>query len=335
MLYCLGLFLAACDGGEGSTPRLLFGDPRGIVEHKIDSGEETVLVAAASSTHTLRDPVVSPDGNKLAYSFAPPLARVDGVQDGGSDLWVAARDESESRALYTHARLTEAISSPRWLDDSTILAVARYLNDPKARDTGSTWILMRFDAETGAQTVLIPGVISFDISPDDTKVAYLLLESAAEQPLYIANIDGTQPTRQLDSTSGIESFASPRFSPDGKQIYFSGHEGHAVQALARLVTRAPIARSLVHSQLDLFVVDAAGGTARSVARLEVLEPGVALDPNGARIYVLAGGLFDVDPASGEITTLADGASYGTLFWIEDGNYPLDVGTDSRYSIPIR
>jgi Tol biopolymer transport system component len=307
-----------CGGGAARSPRVLFGTPEGIVDRSLEDGDRSVLVPAAGLTTTLRDPAVSPDGSRLAFVQAPPLRRVNGVTDGGSDLWVASRDGTGARMLYEHGRLTEAVFAPQWRDDETIYAIVRFVKDPATPGSGSEWYLASFDAETGERRDVVSGALSFGLSPKRDRIAYVHLESMQEQPLFTAGIDGGDAIRLLDSTSGLEGVVSPLFTPDGSMLLFAAHKkATAARPTEPLVTARPFGKSVatLHSApTDLWRIEASGGTPTLAATMGLLEPGLSLDEDGETVFALSDDLYQVDLASGQMTVVESPSSFGRPSW---------------------
>lgn len=308
----LALLAASCGGGDAAPSFLLYGTEAGIVERDLDSGETHVVVPVPAS-HTLRDPAVSPDGSRIAYIDAPPLRRVQGVLDSSSDVWIANRDGSDARMLYERQALAESASLPRWADDNTVMFVLRTLLDPSEPTGGADYRIARLDVTSGAVTETGEGAFQFDIAPGRTKIAYLAAESPDEQPLYVANVDGSEPVRLLDTAgSGLEGFSAVTFSSDGQSILLAAHMSPGAMA-----THGVKLASLLHTApLDLYRVPIDGSGHTLVAATQVDGPGLAPGP-GDDVYLLAGKLLHVDLASGEVTQLDDPARYGGLAYIED------------------
>lgn len=291
---------SSCGGDDASGPELIYGSPEGIVKRSVQGDGREILVEPPPRS-TIANPALSPDGTRMAYTVGNPLRPENGVLGGGADLWIANSDGSEPVLVYEHRLHTEVVTSVAWLDDARLLAVIRFLEGvpPASR---SIFTLTRIDATTGERADLIPGVLSFGLSPDGMRVAYVKLESIEEQPLYVSNIDGSNPQRLLDSESGFGGFVSPVFSPDGSTLYFGGHEESEGEH--------------DHSRGDLLSVSSSGGTPVKVASVEASEPGLAIDREGTHIYALGGGLFDVVLDTGSVSELEDVVSAGGLAVVE-------------------
>jgi TolB protein len=103
-------------------------------------------------------------------------------------------------------------------------------------------------------------------SPDGTRIAFTVAwyppgVSWTDGDVYVANRDGTG-LRRLTSAPGLDD--QPAWSPDGRRIAFRRSSG---------APGLPV-------QVDLHVVDAAGGAATRIA-LPGLEVAPAWSPDGA------------------------------------------------------
>ncbi len=208
--------------------------------------------SAAKGTNTIWE--VLPDGNHL-HSLLPQWAAVfhtggswtpDGkyylfqvVHQNHVDLW-AIREKGDLFHKVDHhpVRLTSGplnFSSPQaTADGAKIYAVGE---QPRAE-------LVRFEPKSGQFVPYLGGASVSDVSfsPDGQWVTYV---TVPESTLWRSRTDGTQKL-QLTSTPLIAF--GPRWSPDGKQIAFSGGD-------------------LEHPS-RLYVVPAEGGTPRSFSVAE-------------------------------------------------------------------
>ncbi|HEY8173008.1 MAG TPA: hypothetical protein VIH21_07960, partial [Dehalococcoidia bacterium] len=129
------VFGAGCGGG-GDTPdeaatSLLFGTMDGhIVDYDLTTNTTSDLAVSPDGANLyFRDPAPSPDGVRLVYVAALPLANRDGKQDASNDLWIANRDGTDAKIAYTHRDLNETLYAPQWEDDRYVLVMARTAPD--------------------------------------------------------------------------------------------------------------------------------------------------------------------------------------------------------------
>jgi Tol biopolymer transport system component len=279
-----------------------------------------VLIPETEQGASLTDPSISPDGMRIAYARVPRLRRVQGALDTSSDLWVANRDGTGARMVYERTGLAQLASEPQWVDDSTLLFILRTFVDPAVPAAGANYAIVRLDIETGATTRMVEQALHFDVSPDRTKIAYLLLEGPEETPLYIAEIDGSAPVRRLDlATSGLDGYSGLAYTPDGTSLLIGAHiesEGQEDEgASGRPPGRASFV-SLHSAPVDLWTLPVAEGEARQVAELELENVHLAAGPDG-RAFALAGKLFDIDTTTGEVVELEDPQRFGGVAFADD------------------
>jgi dipeptidyl aminopeptidase/acylaminoacyl peptidase len=294
---------SACGGSGEDEPALVFATLQGVVERPLDDAEHKIIIPVTPGA-TLSSPVASPDGTRIAYTVAPPPPVVDGSRVVSNDIHIALRDGSESAMVYEHQIPTEVTTSLAWLNDDSLVAIIRHIEERASGGTRLIWWLARIDASSGARTDLMPDVLSFGLSPDGSRVAYILLESPEEQPLYIADIDGGRTARLLDTTSGLDGFWSPTFSIDGSSLYFAAHEHEETQAARPGIQT--VAFMSDGDLSDLWSIPAEGGTPTLVAELELAEPDLALGDTADLLYAASGTILEVDLGSGLVTTLEQG-----------------------------
>ena len=115
----------------------------------------------------------------------------------------------------------------------------------------------------------LTGVADPRISPDGTKVAYVVWRADRESNSYPSKIcvreDGTE--RQL--TEGVKTDSQPRWSPDGTRIAFTSNRGE---------DKTPS---------QLYVVEVAGGEPMKLTSLEESVESIAWSPDGSKIAFCA------------------------------------------------
>jgi Tol biopolymer transport system component len=309
------LILSACGGGDdgSSLGALLFslfsaGTYR-LVERDIATGGEIELTVGGPSI-ALKDPAVSPDGQRIVYIEGQPQRVVDGVRDTSADVWIMSRDGSDRRALHVHERANQTFSEPRWLDGTHVLVVMRLagrLEDP------ATWTfsLERIDVDSGTRERVMDGVLSFGLSPDASTMAFVLFGDNTET-LEIGAPDGSGRKTIVESGQGMHFKKTPRFSPDGEAVVFSALEMEGAVAPGRL--GAPLPYPLTHGQPeDLYVVDAEGGPVRVFADLNEDEPHVAWGDD-VLYAVGAEAIFAVDPETGAAERVTEAAAHSRIDW---------------------
>ncbi|HTQ96765.1 MAG TPA: winged helix-turn-helix domain-containing protein, partial [Candidatus Acidoferrum sp.] len=174
------------------------------------------------------------DGKYFAFSSGVDL-RASLAVDSQASLWII----DENRGFFSrHARepiqLTRgpiAFDHPSALHDSSrIFAIGSH----------NEYQLLRIDPKTSAKTAMLAesGATDMDFSLDGQWVVYAARETGT---LWKSRIDGSG---KVQLTAGATGAFAPQWSPDQKQILFTGF--------------------LLDSQPRLYVVSAEGGSPRSV-----------------------------------------------------------------------
>lgn len=322
-------FTAACGGG-GDAPApsggttdsrpgvLIFNKPDGIWEYDVAQGTQALLIAATGASSFVLDPAVSPDGTRLAYINQPP-PKIDGNRyDAGSDLWLANRDGSEARLLWAHEWPNQLVRFPKWGPDGTLYAIAQEFVEADGI-TRITYVLQRFDPDTGQRETVLRDALEYAISPDGTTVAYARLTG---ESFEMASLDGTSQRTLVAPSERLAPFNSPQYSPVGDRIAFAsadqtqapqfqpGTPRGGIRPLGRPAAPAPDGLPQ-----DIWTVPAEGGRPVRVADLKEDLPALTWNGDGTKIYVLGvAGLYEVDVVNGATTRIADGTFHGRITW---------------------
>jgi len=343
-IVACALLASACDGGGGGATAsggatsslggsLIMTRPEGLFELNIKSGEAKLLVPIDAAGAFMLDPAVSPDASKVAYILQPPPTIVEGRYDSGADIWVADRDGSNARAIFTHEEANQLVRYPRWLDEQTIFAVIQIIEE----DGGvaqTVYSLQRIDVATGERTIVRRDVLAFDISPDGKRIVYAALAPSTGETLQAIDIDGTgHPVEVVGVSAKLAPFNSPAYAPAGGVVAFAA----ADQTLAPpkgelLVSRAPVpgavtapdaaaapagARAAALDGLpeDIWTVSAGGGTPQMVADLKEDLPSLTWGGDGDYIFVLgANALYQVNMENGAVERIGEGVFHGQIAW---------------------
>ncbi|HET8623619.1 MAG TPA: hypothetical protein VFM14_08655, partial [Gemmatimonadales bacterium] len=197
------------------------------------------------------DPVVSPDGEWVAYVVKTSDLAKDRRQ---SDLWMVRWDGSRSVRL-THTA-EESERAPRWSPDGRWLAFLSSRGD--TNDAAQLWLLDRAGGEAERVTSLEGGVTDYAWAPDGVRLA-LVVQDAEPTDSVATGVDTTKKrpkpivvdrywfkedysgylgkrrehlwlfdlaTRQAAQiTTGSYDDALPAWSPDGQTIAFASKRG--------------------------------------------------------------------------------------------------------------
>jgi eukaryotic-like serine/threonine-protein kinase len=174
--------------------------------------------------------------------------------------------------------------------------------------------LVRYDAKSGQFLPYLEGASVTDVSfsPDGRWVAYV---TYPEGTLWRSGVDGSQ---KLQLTSTVPALASlPQWSPNGKQIAFSGGvPGHA---------------------FSVYVISADGGTPRLLPVTEINAGRVSWMPDGRSIFFRdSGGPSDpraslkiVELKSFQVTSIPDPQNIILPVVSPDGRYIAAASVDGQ------
>lgn len=332
LMFCAIAVLTACGSGGGSsssskTPGLPTTQPPsggagsliltradGIYEFGVKSHDEKPLIKQPTADTFVLDPAVSADGKMLAYVVQPPPKVQGTTYDAGSDLWIANRDGSGARAVFTHVNPNQLVRFPQWLDAGHILAVVQ---EPKQAQgtTSVSYVIERIDVATGERAHVIEDALTFGVSPDRARIVYTHLDPAGGETLDSAAIDGTGAKTIVGPDQHLLPFNSPRYSPDGAQIAFTSADQTGARADVTYVSLGHAGPSPDGLPEDVWTVDAGGGTAKRAADLKEDLPSVTWGGDDKHLYVLGtNGLSDVNLTSGAVTRIGEGSFHGEITW---------------------
>jgi dipeptidyl aminopeptidase/acylaminoacyl peptidase len=192
------------------------------IEQVMSSPFPTALTAAAKANRIAW--VFDSKGERNVWiADAPDFAARQITQykgDDGQDIFALKLTPDGKTAVF--ARGSEVSG------EGHVANPASEIKEPKQQ----VWAV---DAETGKQRLLgdmgcgEEDCEDIQISPDGLSVVWI----GAKQHLWIANVAGDKPARQLTELRGEES--EPQWSPDGKHITFSsGRKDHAFIAIIDL-----------------------------------------------------------------------------------------------------
>lgn len=343
--------LASCGGGDSKTPAsitpgatkpavskppgnsgagsLIISRPQSLVEFDIKSSAEKPLITPEVASTFILDPAVSPDGNRLAYIVQPPPKVEGNKYDAGSDLWVADRDGTNQRVVFTHVQPNQLIRFPQWEDNDRILAIVQEIATTGGI-TSVVYTLERIDAATGERTNVLENVLAFTLSPDGMQLVYAKLAPQSGETLESQAPGGGNAKTLVPIAQNLNPFNSPRFSPDGATIAFASADqtGARVAPSVQFVllrrsapgdawAARPAAATLFDGlPEDIWTVDAAGGAPPvRLADLKEDLPALTWSGDGKHIFVIgSAGLYDVNIKSGAVDRIGEGAFHGQLAW---------------------
>lgn len=186
------------DGKKLSYVSFRPGEERGVVRD-LDSNVETVVASGATVHH----PVLSPDGDRVAYVFRSVRSDRPELQVTPSGGGAAQKLQCEGCGMTLG-----------WTNDGGQILVK------KGNDIGL------LDVAGGRLSILLhqakDSLWQPQISPDGRWIAFLDSADQEHSTIYVAPYrPGTQPAEWIAvTTSGTEN-DKPRWSPDGQILYFT------------------------------------------------------------------------------------------------------------------
>jgi Tol biopolymer transport system component len=260
-------------------------------------------------------PCVSPDGQKIAY-LRP------GASEGNTprrlvDVLVIPADGTGSPATV-NGQLNEGLAStgPSWSPDGRMLAFIRYVAGPPLRADLCIVHVSEQGGRLGSPVqIALPLITRNSLAgwAPDNRIG-LLLETPYREYVYTIPVSGGKATQvtPLDRLAGI-----PRWSPDGRRIFFRSQGG------------------------GLGVVSADGGEVTTHAEMEAARktglftvyPGAgnSVSPDGKTVVFAAGtatygpNLYAVPVEGGEPKQIAGTGRYPC--WSPDGRWIAYLGPD--------
>ena len=172
------------------------------------TGGTPINLTAGSPADDLQ-PAFSPDGEEIAFRSE---------RDGGGLFVMGATGESARR-------LTDVGFNPAWSPDGRRIAFGseRVTEYPGARDATSP--LSVVDVRSGAVSLLLDSLDAVQPawSPHGDRIAFWgLVGATGQRDLWTVAADGSHVVRV---TSDADLDWSPRWSPDGRFLYFSSDRG--------------------------------------------------------------------------------------------------------------
>jgi len=170
-----------------------------IMRH--DGSEQTNLTSSPAGLD--RQPVVSPDGTKIAFVS---------TRSGTEHIWVMNRDGSGAEQLTSTVGNLNRAKEPSWSPDGTMIAFSGRNPSPEQWDI---WVM---DADGDNQENLTNDSAT-DGRPEWSPDGKLIFDSTRDGPqqLFTMNADGSGVTPVPNALGG-----NATWSPDGEWIAFTG-----------------------------------------------------------------------------------------------------------------
>jgi dipeptidyl aminopeptidase/acylaminoacyl peptidase len=276
-----------------------------------------------TSPQSATSPRWSPDGRSLAFLSSRPAAAAGAQEQPRPQVYALSLEGGEAQRV---TNLKNGVSVFQWSPDGSRLVVVsrigpsdsrpeskdgsdvRHYKDTKYKFNDTGWFddrrthLWVVDVKSGAARQITEGADWNDSdprwSPDGTKIAFVSNRTGKEfednrnTDVWVISAEGGAPTKISDHD---ESDNSPRWSPDGKTIAFTGE---------------------VHNRdhPKIWLAPATGGAASVLAAngLDLIPTGLRWSEDGRALFFEAGmkgeyHLFRADLASKAIAQVTTGA----------------------------
>jgi hypothetical protein len=216
--------------------------------------------------------------------------------------------------VFEHEEPNQLVRYPHWFDEKTLFAIIQLIEQEDGV-TKAVYTLQRIDVETGERGVVLQDVLSFDLSPDRTRIVYARLEASTGETLQAVDIDGQgNPLEVVPVSQNLQPFNSPNYSPDSEKIAFaSADQAQARAASEPMVSARPVAVLPDGLPEDIWTVDASGGPPQLVADIKEDIPALTWGGDGKFIYVIgAQALYEVNIDNGAVSRIGEGSFHGQI-----------------------
>jgi copper transport protein len=274
------------------------------------------------------NPVWSPDGRQIAFSYyrLPEQAAIP-VPDG-SDLYLMNADGSGMRAVLVHEVSGTALQYPAWSADGAAIYVSRAA-------PGGVRSIDHVSVESGKPTRVVANAAFPALSRDGNWLAYVRYRSPPErgESLWLSAPDGSA-AREVIGPTAFSKYFGVRFSPDGKRLLFAAvGQPSGTNGLLPGQRRSLFGRLLAPSQAhangdlwDLWTVDVEGRNLRALTALSEDMPVAAWSPDGAQIAFLGGG--SASSAEAGVTIISPEHKHFQRLTTQPGHRGIDWAPDS-------
>ena len=292
------------------------------------------VIAAANNKGFLQEPIWSPDGKRIAYSYLLPF---DTTGLPAQDILVANADGSNPQTIIAHKVAGEVFTWSVFSPDSRLIYYAHsnpIFNNNK-QITGVTLTLEQYDTQSKKTTMIAKDGTQPDISPDGKRLVFVKIDpDTFQMDLMIVGVDGKNLEQVVPGNSMGGGLNGPRWSRDGKQILFGAPNFFASLntpkgSTAGARTDDPLnrMRGWVSSWFtvgvaeahgppwDLWLVDADGQNLRRLTEIGEDDPSPAWSPDGKNIaFVGVAGFYITSAAGKDVHWLHRDGGRGRVDW---------------------
>ena len=261
--------------------------------------------------------MLSPDRQTLLMAYGPPPAPGQ-VQYDYTQLYTMPADgSSPPEPLIPGVSQAEQYTSPLWAPDGKSIYFAHYVPRQSASQP-SDYLVERMALPHGEPEIVAHQVFTMALSPDGAKIAYVTGDPlSGTNGLFVANSDGTGAHQlfSLDTFLGIDGV---NFSPDGKNLIFSGAGNGFGDDFAwpDQWVSYPLRPSLHNIPEELWRVPTQGGDVKELTHLGDTGYHFSYSPDGRFIAFSTNATIYMMNADGSgLTELYPDGISGNLQWL--------------------
>lgn len=274
----------------------------------------------------IKDPSRSPDGNKIVYSYIPPVQRTQGavVAVSGAQLWTMNADGSDQQMLLKDndpaGRFEHAVWSPDGLSIFYTYFKPIYENG-KFVDTELN--IERLDLNGMTRNTIEKNGYYPAVSKDGRFIVFLRLSSHLAQSLIVKEL-GRAEVKELIKGGEFSALSHPRFSPDSNTIAFVASGEHMPTARQDgdqkgRTLRLPEMLSVAEANglpWDVWSIKVEGSGLTRITELNEDSPSMDWSNDGRYIAIIGiNGLFVAEVNEKKTVSISNnGAFHGQIDW---------------------
>lgn len=287
----------------------------GVLQFDLAAGTVTSLFAPPDPVNAwVVAAAVAVNAPQSVIAYAPPPAG-GALQFGYTWLYSLPQPGGAPQPLFTQVQDKESYFDPIWSPDGHWLYYV-HLTTPVTQTDTSRFDIERVSLPGGQPAVAVQDAFWPRVAPDGQRLAFVHYNyQDGSQALYVGNLDGTQE-RHIVLPAAFQSTDSPMFTPDSKNLIFSGiTNGTLSPALSWLERLLGVQTAYADgSPADWWMVPVAGGKPRQLTHVNDSSMYGAFSPDGQHIaYISASGLYVMKPdGSGIIQLLGTAALPGSV-----------------------